>query len=222
MKNQRLVEPENWESLSSNNAVYLLRSTDGALNIYKPISGERLGRYGIPNVHGEYAKREVAAFRVDEILGFGLVPPTAMIDGPRGRGSLQQFVPSTEARAPWHYEELQRQQMAVLDYIIGNTDRHSGNYRTCLNGRLLATDHGSSFPEKLNHFSSDFLHMYKNKSFDADVMKRLGAVDPDHLRLALEEVGLSRTAIDGALERFYQVRGGGIPDVEVVTHYIVP
>ena len=39
--------------------------------------------------------------------------------------------------------------MALFDAVIGNTDRHGGNYLTSLRGDLVAIDHGLAFPEGL-------------------------------------------------------------------------
>ena len=57
--------------------------------IYKPVRGERpLWDFG-PGLH----RRGVAACRLSEGLGFGVVPPTVLRhDAPRGECSLQWFV----------------------------------------------------------------------------------------------------------------------------------
>ncbi|MGW4720507.1 hypothetical protein [Nocardia sp. NPDC004260] len=202
------------------NDVYLLRSTDGDLNIYKPISGENLdltvtsaGSVGIPKRPGEYAKREVAAFRVDEALGFGLVPPTAMVRGPKGWGSVQQFVPSTGARNPTEYPKLQQQRMAAFDYIIGNTDRHPyGNFRTDLNGNIVAIDHGLAFPETPEFFASSldpFGSRYQGIPFDSEVLDAVRAVDPAHVRVALNDLKLRPSAVDRVIDRLTEVQQHG-------------
>lgn len=56
---------------------------------YKPVDGER-PLWDFPD--GTLAAREVAAHRVDELGGFGLVPPTVWRDGPLGPGSVQLWV----------------------------------------------------------------------------------------------------------------------------------
>lgn len=60
-------------------------------SVYHLREGERHRRIGIPAKPGELAKREVAAYRLAQLLGFDLVPPTALIYGPCGRGSVQQL-----------------------------------------------------------------------------------------------------------------------------------
>src|SRR5690606_27690683 len=57
--------------------------------IYKPARGERpLHDFPSRSLH----RREVAAFELSRLLGWGLVPPTVERDGPHGVGSLQLFV----------------------------------------------------------------------------------------------------------------------------------
>ena len=49
--------------------------------IYKPIAGER-PLWDFPD--GQLAHREYAAYLVSEFLGFEIVPPTVLRDGPYG------------------------------------------------------------------------------------------------------------------------------------------
>jgi len=58
------------------------------LAVYKPHRGER-PLWDFPD--GLY-KREVAAFRLSEALGWGIVPETVLREGPLGIGSLQRFI----------------------------------------------------------------------------------------------------------------------------------
>ncbi len=96
----------------ASNATFLA-DLDGEPVVYKPIEGER-PLWDFPD--GTLADREVAAYLVSEALGWGVVPPTWMGDGPYGRGMLQRWqtidpeqdavdlVPPAEAEAaesPW-------------------------------------------------------------------------------------------------------------------------
>ncbi|MCC3332082.1 hypothetical protein [Nocardia abscessus] len=134
-----------------------MRSDDGQLDIYKPTKGEK--RAGLPfiNAPGALTSRVIAAYRVDEVLGFGRIPTTASTedsidaDGRRsGDGMIRQFVDSTaDVANVGACPRVQRQQVAFLDYIIGALDRHRRNYRTVDRGThlvLVAIDHGLSFP----------------------------------------------------------------------------
>ena len=79
--------------------------------IYKPMRGERPLWDFEPGLH----RREVAAYRLSEFLGVGLVPPTVLRDGPMGEGSVQWFTVAD------------RREMAALDILANNTDRKSGH-----------------------------------------------------------------------------------------------
>ncbi|GGO51628.1 MULTISPECIES: SCO1664 family protein [Streptomyces] len=63
--------------------------------VYKPVAGER-PLWDFPD--GTLAQREVAAYEVSEALGWGLVPPTVLRDGPYGEGMVQLWVgPAADA-----------------------------------------------------------------------------------------------------------------------------
>ncbi|WP_428955776.1 SCO1664 family protein [Streptomyces sp. cg35] len=57
--------------------------------VYKPVRGER-PLWDFPD--GTLAQREVAAYEVSEALGWGLVPPTVLRDGPYGEGMCQLWI----------------------------------------------------------------------------------------------------------------------------------
>ncbi|WP_062215303.1 SCO1664 family protein [Streptomyces sp. NBRC 109706] len=63
--------------------------------VYKPVSGER-PLWDFPD--GTLAEREVASYEVCRALGWDLVPPTVLRDGPLGDGMCQLWVgPAPEA-----------------------------------------------------------------------------------------------------------------------------
>lgn len=133
----------------SSNATFLVDlEHDGLLaqGIYKPAKGER-PLWDFPS--GLY-RREVAAFDLSEQLGWYLVPPTVVRDGPLGDGSLQLFVPAdfeqhyfTIRDAGRHVEALQ--QLCVLDIMSNNTDRKGGHVLLDPDSRIWAIDNGLSF-----------------------------------------------------------------------------
>src|SRR5689334_17966673 len=74
-----------------------LTDTDGNshLGIYKPQAGER-PLWDFPG--GTLFTREWASYLLSDWLGWGLVPPTVIRDGPHGPGSLQLYIrPKEEA-----------------------------------------------------------------------------------------------------------------------------
>ncbi|MDO5627772.1 MAG: SCO1664 family protein [Mobilicoccus sp.] len=74
--------------MDASNAVFLGRC--GSLPVaYKPIAGER-PLWDFPD--GCLAHRERAAYLIDAAAGFGIVPPTVLLDGPAGPGAVQWWV----------------------------------------------------------------------------------------------------------------------------------
>jgi uncharacterized repeat protein (TIGR03843 family) len=57
--------------------------------VYKPVAGER-PLWDFPD--GTLAQREVAAYEVSQALGWDLVPPTVLRDGPYGEGMCQLWI----------------------------------------------------------------------------------------------------------------------------------
>lgn len=224
-------------------ANFLGRSIGGGHSVYKPsyletLLGTKSGkplRYGIPRGGGHLAAREQAAFRVDEALRFGRIPPTAVTNGAYGPGSNQLWVYSTvsypkaaQLSLPRHerpsaapklrklnarYPRTQREQMAVLDYVIGNTDRHLNNYRTGPEGDIVAIDHGLTFPESPDPrygIRSDFVAEFHHVPLGDEVMRHVRAVDVEQLRIGLLDSGLSEKAVRGALDRLGEIRDNGM------------
>jgi hypothetical protein len=185
----------------------LVELDDGTLGVFKPVYGESISRR--VNVTGLLGQREVAASRVDEMLGFGLVPTTTMVvDEVHGPGSLQLFADHVSSGGrvediPWH----RRQQMAVLDYVIGNTDRVAGNYLTDPNGDPVAIDNAYSFPNGPGFpIWSVFVADQLGEPLVPEVLDAVRAVSPDALRTTLLAGGLGREAVDLAVARLREVQ----------------
>ena len=115
------------------------------LAVYKPVRGER-PLWDFPA--GTLYRREVAAYLVSEQLGWRLVPPTLVREGPLGVGSLQLYV---DADAEITAFELLAAgnaalpRIAAFDVVTNNADRKAGH---CLLGedeRVWAIDHGVCF-----------------------------------------------------------------------------
>ncbi|MEU9091974.1 SCO1664 family protein [Streptomyces sp. NPDC048428] len=76
---------------ASNAVLYCSVAYEGeeAHCVYKPVSGEQ-PLWDFPD--GTLAQREVAAYEVSEVTGWGLVPPTVLRDGPYGQGMCQLWI----------------------------------------------------------------------------------------------------------------------------------
>ena len=134
----------------SSNATFLVDVTcgdDHAQAIYKPLRGERPLWDFEPGLH----RREVAAYHLSEVLGFDLVPPTLLRDGPYGEGSMQWFVDVDHRQ---HYFTIHEErpdlhhklrEVAVFDLIANNTDRKSGHVLIDGDDHIWGIDHGLCF-----------------------------------------------------------------------------
>jgi hypothetical protein len=128
----------------------VLVADDGArcYAVYKPRRGEVPLR-DFPS--GSLYKREVAAYRFAQHLGWDLVPPTVIREeGPHGIGSLQLYV-EPRAGASGQYERLREshrcdlQRMAVFDVLANNADRKGGHCLLDVRGHVWGIDHGLTF-----------------------------------------------------------------------------
>jgi phosphoinositide 3-/4-kinase-like protein len=158
------------ETRGNANVTIKLTTPDGSY-AFKPIDGERIkspwGGYvrdAITNEKAPLAEREVLASRVDQALGLGIVPRTILSnatyhDPSSGAtvtktGSAQEYAKGLRTRIPLtqfyggdanqQYKPAEVARMGVLDAVIGNLDRHGGNFGLA-GGKLVAIDHGYSF-----------------------------------------------------------------------------
>jgi uncharacterized repeat protein (TIGR03843 family) len=196
----------------ASNATFLVEVTRrraSALGVYKPQRGER-PLWDFPR--GLY-KREVAAYRLSEVLGWSLVPPTFEREGPYGPGSIQLFV---DAEFEEHYFTLRQRpelrealaRLCAFDLITNNADRKSGHCLLGRDGRLHAIDNGLCFhaEPKLRTVVWDFAGEPVPEDLRADVSRLAAHGLPGPLAdlLAPEErVALVRRArVLGDAERF--------------------
>lgn len=137
----------------SSNATLLVTVREGdlaTLAVYKPQGGERpLWDFA----YGSLGMREVAAYLVCESLGWGLIPPTVLRQGPHGLGSVQFFVDAQEEAHfftiegdPTYADDLRR--LAAFDIIANNADRKSGHCLLDRQGRLWAIDNALTFHDE--------------------------------------------------------------------------
>ena len=134
----------------SSNATFLVNVTCNdkeVRGIYKPLKGERPLWDFEPGLH----RNEVAAYRLSEAMGLGIVPPTVLRDGPFGEGSVQLFV---DVDVQQHYftifeqrEDLHNQlrAMCAFDIVANNTDRKGGHCLIDADDKIWAIDHGVCF-----------------------------------------------------------------------------
>ncbi len=116
-----------------------------ATAIYKPQRGER-PLWDFPD--GTLCYRETAAYRVSEALGWHIVPPTVLREGPSGIGSIQLFVEHDPAINYFNLDDrfvTQLNHFAVFDALVNNADRKGGHILLNSTGKLWGIDHGLTF-----------------------------------------------------------------------------
>ncbi|MBN1137093.1 MAG: SCO1664 family protein [Anaerolineae bacterium] len=199
----------------SSNATLLVtvREGDGStLAIYKPQRGER-PLWDFP--HGSLGRREVATCLVAEALGWDLVPPTVLRDGPYGSGSVQLFVDAQEEMNFFtiqgdarYTKDLKR--LAALDVICNNADRKAGHCLIDQDGRLWAIDNALTFhvDHKLRTVIWDFAGMLLPVRIVSDLKRLLGLLDEPEAgpRRALGEL-LSEEEISALAQRAQNLVG---------------
>lgn len=132
----------------SSNYTFLLSITHEdvqTMAVYKPQKGER-PLWDFPD--GTLCYREVAAFETAHALGWQIIPPTVLRDGPHGLGSMQLYIDHNPEINYFSFtEEIypQLRLVATFDYIVNNADRKGGHCLVDHNGHLWAIDHGITF-----------------------------------------------------------------------------
>lgn len=211
------LEPIGWLAGSSNHAM-VVRATAGTehlLGVWKPTAGER-PLFDFPI--GTLTRREVAAFLVSEALGWGIVPPTLLRDGPGGEGMLQAWIDidaAADVVAMVNEDDPRLRRVAVFDAIVNNTDRKAGHLLPIEGGHLFAVDHGVTFSTvpKLR----TVLWAWEGEAFDneeaaglARVAAALGSTRaPGPLAIALAEL-LSAREIQATRVRIRELLAAGV------------
>ena len=135
---------------ASNTTLYCSLTGDGVSTacVYKPVRGER-PLWDFPD--GTLAEREVAAYVVSEALGWSVVPPTVLRDGPLGEGMVQLWMDGDETvdLARLIRDDLPPlRRMVLFDAIVNNADRKGGHLIPMPGGHVYGVDHGVSFHQQ--------------------------------------------------------------------------
>ena len=113
--------------------------------VYKPTAGER-PLHDFPD--GTLTRREVAAFLVSEAMGWHIVPPTVLRDGPYGEGMVQRWIqpdPTVDVIGLVVDGDSRLRRIAVFDAVVNNTDRKGGHLLPVPGGHVYGVDHGVCF-----------------------------------------------------------------------------
>jgi hypothetical protein len=208
-------DPITGEVTQNINTVFKVEFDNGEVGFYKPLSGEDATFTGT-GAYGEMWRSEVGAYHVDQALGFNRVPVTAAFEGKSGVGSIQEMAPGDRLPSGG-YTEVQQQQMGVLDYVLGNGDRHLGNWVSHADGSPAAIDNGASFPDPAAATNpdadivirSDFVLDSVGKPLDPAVVDAVRQVDQGALADQLRANGVSESAINQSMARLQEIADNG-------------
>lgn len=182
----------------------------------------RPGRFGLGSLRaenidiGQDLLREVGAYQLDKLLGWGVVPPTAIrfdeagavvsaqeSAGVRDWDFNKRYVTDVAAGRV-HSKAAQRSytdfvKIALLDYILGQQDRHDGNF--IVNKR---TGHVSAIDNELALYdrpvnTNSIQRAFKDRPIPPELLADLKGLDEGDLRAAL--AGIGEAHIDRAARR---------------------
>jgi SPP1 gp7 family putative phage head morphogenesis protein len=163
------------------NRSWMVDLSNGKQGIYKPDNPEpqdtdedppEMDPHWVKMLGGEKAveefpvsHREAAAAIVDRHLGYRLVPPTVVTDGPDGKGSLQEFATAFPATiTPENQKKWKNaKELAIFDRLIGNMDRHQGNALTTGSVGPTATAYGNEKGSNLVAIDNGFSFLPQSK-----------------------------------------------------------
>lgn len=148
---------------------------------------------------------EVAAYRLDRMLGLGLVPATVERRLGADVGSLQWWVESEWSEGERMAQNIQAPdpeawnrlmfKVRLFDQLILNTDRHPGNILVTKDFQVRLIDHSRSFRPRTDLPAPDQLTRFSRSLLDA-----IATLDRNGLR---DQIGryVSNGEIDRLLER---------------------
>ena len=169
------------------------------LGVYKPAAGAQpLSDFAYTTLH----QREIAAFELSTLLGWGIVPPVVEHDGPHGLGSLQLFVTHDPNE---HYFELRDRtvldeqfvRFALFDLIANNADRKGGHLLLDPAGHVWGIDNGLCFhaQRKLRTVVWDYSGTGIPEAWLADIRRVCAAIEAEddtteafRMRIASREI----------------------------------
>lgn len=158
----------------------------GAVSNVRPLGGGVTPTYvvnvgdrkGVFKTMNNRARKEVAAYEFDKMIGFGVVPPTVYrtVDLGKGKGpekgSVMHFVEgklgSKHIQEGGKFKYLDMAKITAFDFIIGNQDRHPGNYVVDKNDRTWAIDNALTF-WKSDKIVSSTIAMVENRPIPPEV-----------------------------------------------------
>ncbi len=160
-------------------------------------------------------KWEIAAYRLDRLLGLNMVPPTVERRFAGDRGSIQLWIDGcitakekteknikTPSYKIFHWNRALYLQRA-FDNLIANEDRHQNQYLVTEDFRMILIDHSRSFHTSKKH-TRNLIYTKKSneemKQLPADFVAQLRGLDFALIREAVGEY-LTDNEIEAVLLR---------------------
>ena len=183
---------------------------DGEVGVYKSLSGE--STMLSDTAGGALYKREAAAYDVAKAMGWDdLVPETVVKRGPVNIGSVQKWVDGTIASETsgavmQRIAEFEKERLFAFDVVIGNADRHGGNFMITSTRKIKAIDNGFAFLVDKAETAINlrpFYSGYFNNTISPkvkDAVKRL-LKNKTMLKKRFKILGLEQKAIDLMFKR---------------------
>lgn len=189
------------------NKSYVVTLEDGTKGIFKPKNGENQGLN--PAVEGRYYMREAAAADIAKIIGLDDLVPTTVVRevGSMGVGSFQKFVDHAEDAAELdgaaRYDgDVDLARAAAFDYLIGQGDRHTGNWMVKDGTKLALIDNGLAFPNNDDTlYTSLMLSQAYKKKFDIPEEIKAWLDKGPAIKDYLEKNGFKQEEIDLTMKR---------------------
>ena len=175
---------------------------DGVKNnaIWKDVAGRAKGFM-------ENWRWEIAAYRLDKLIGLNMVPPTVEKRFEGNRGSCQLWVDSMMSLKKKAEDKIKTPSYKVFywnrafymqrafDNLIANADRHQNQTLITEDWRMILIDHSRSFPTA-KKFTKKLIYDEKNKEGPTFIMKQLP-------RALYEKIkSLNAEAIKGAVGEY--------------------
>jgi hypothetical protein len=207
MKQEKIVEFEQWEEYLKTAEVMKSRHMEESEGVTRPYE-LHLEKDGVAaracwkDVEGrqrgywEGWKWEIAAYRLDRLLGLNMVPPTVERRYNGNRGSIQLWMDVMMNYAKKQKEKINPPSYKILpmnrsnylrwtfDNLIANEDRHLNNILITEDWSLILIDHSRSFRTS-KKFTKKLIYENKMKQLPRDIYQNIKALTFESIKAAV-------------------------------------
>ena len=149
-------------------------------------------------------KAEVAAYHLDQLLGFDIVPLTVLRRMNGEDGSIQYYFSTAEEGSPEQTASRNFAALKVFDYITANFDRKAPNFLYWTEqDRVIAIDNGGEFKD---HECGDPQEVKQFLELAPSLKEKIYKIQEDEIEKTLTHY-LSQDAISAVIRRINLLRG---------------